>query len=223
MNQDFNTLRYSDEFRIEPVRTGIVLDWIGTGQRVLDIGCGDGCFAELIRRHDNTVSGIEHAAGAVRRARAKGITVHEADLNTDWQQGITERFDVVWAGEIIEHVFDTDRFLRNIHTVLRDNGRLVLTTPNVASLGRRLLLLVGHNPLLETTARTTDAGHIRYFTFPTLARLLNENSFAVLRHTSDVVNFDAAGRLASRTLARLVPALGRSLIVEARKLPGGPR
>jgi hypothetical protein len=88
----------------------------------------------------------------------------------------------------------------------------------LASLGRRIFLLLGINPLVELTARKHDAGHSRYFTFASLRRLLKENGFIITKFRSDYVNFDKTGKFRSSIMADLFPTLGSSLIIECKKL-----
>jgi SAM-dependent methyltransferase len=128
-----------------------------------------------------------------------------------------EHFDSVVAGEIIEHIFDTDLFLNNIYKVLKKNGTLILSTPNIASLARRIMLLLGINPLIEVTARRYDAGHIRYFTFKSLKNLLYENDFSIMHFTSDSINFDNKAFFKSKILAEIFPTFGKTLIIKAAK------
>ena len=222
IDKKFNSLRYahafsitdSDQFRLEKV-----LSFIGNNKKVLDIGCGDGFVMEKIKKQRNAVSGIEISIPSIRSARKRGFVVYDISLNDiHWSKKIKQKFDVVWVGEVIEHIFDTDSFLENVRRVLKKDGKMVLSTPNLASFGRRILHLFGINPLLETTARKQDAGHIRYFTFRNLTQLLKEHRFDVEQITSSVVNFDNSGKHFSKTLADIFPHLGNTIIVKARKM-----
>jgi len=55
-------------------------------------------------------------------------------------------FDFFFAGEIIEHLFDSRFFLKEIHRVLKINGYLILSTPNLARIDDRLKFLLGKTP-----------------------------------------------------------------------------
>jgi len=55
-------------------------------------------------------------------------------------------FDFVFAGEIIEHLFDSRFFLKEVHRVLKINGYLILSTPNLARIDDRLKFLLGKTP-----------------------------------------------------------------------------
>jgi hypothetical protein len=97
---------------------------------------------------------------------------------------------------------------------MASDGVLILTTPNLASFGKRLLLLCNRNPFIECSPLEPEAvGHLRYFIFPTLRQLVERHGFKIREFTSDVINFDGAGRLRSRLLARLFPTFGRTLMV----------
>jgi len=216
----FNSIRYAKAQSLEysgRVRVEKILDLIGSKRTVLDVGCGDGSIAKLIKANGNNVYGLENSSGAVQLAFEKGISVKEFNVEEEKWPGFGFKFDVVFAGEIIEHLFNTDKFLQNIYSVLKDDGCLVLTTPNIATLGRRIMLLLGINPLIETTARENDAGHIRYFTKASLVKLLIENGFMVTRFQSDVINFSNTGRYYTKLIPKIFPTLGRTLIFKAIK------
>lgn len=220
MNKQFNSLRYKDKFKVDKmdaIRIKIILHMIGKNKRVLDLGCGDGFIMKKIKSAPNDVEGVEISTNAIKAAREKGFKVYDIDLNTNWAHKIHGKFDVVLGGEIIEHLFDTDRFIRNIHSVLKKNGKVILTTPNIASLGRRLYLLMGKSPLIETTAHKLDAGHIRYFTHQTLKTLVEDHEFTVVRNESVVVNLDSKARFVSGRLARLFPQIGNNIVLKAIK------
>ncbi len=219
-DKQFNSKRYSKQFTVtspDIFRVNRVLEMIGQGKSVLDLGCGDGFLMKKIQAVGNSVEGIEVSTPAIRHARKQGLKVYDLSLNTPWAALIKKHYDAVFAGELIEHIYDTDMLLEEIRKVLKKNGSLIITTPNLASLGRRILLLLGKNPLIENTMRTNDAGHIRYFTKDTLIRLLHDNGFELLEYHSGVVNFDSSGKFYSLLLASLLPTLGNTLIIKAMK------
>ncbi len=199
----------------------IVLNMIGMDKIVLDIGSFDGTIAQKIEKAGNRVFSVDVALAALKNAKKKINNLVQISPNAKYPFR-DKTFDVIFLGEVLEHILDTDSILIELKRILKDDGFLIVTTPNVASLPRRLLLLFGRNPFLEFSLNPQRSvpgiGHIRYFTKATLFELLKANGFDVENFTSDVVNFskDGSGCLAS--LARVFPSLGKSLIVKCRKL-----
>lgn len=183
-------------------------------RRILDIGCYDGTFLSLIKNKSNKLYGIEASDYGFQEARRRGTIVEKFFIDDGVKFPYTDNFfDFVIAGEIIEHIYDTDFFLCEIKRILKKGGLILISTPNIASLGRRLLLLFGFNPIIEVSPNEPDSpGHIRYFTFKSLKGLLEKHNFRVIKGKSDVVNFCSNGRLKSTLIPKLLPSLGQSII-----------
>ncbi len=103
--------------------------------RVLDAGCFEGEVLDVLREKTSwQLTGLEPNALAVEKARAKGHRVHHAfieDAPMVVPEG--ERFDVIFLGQVIEHVNDPAMVVRRMTQLLRPGGLLVLSTPNLDS------------------------------------------------------------------------------------------
>ena len=101
---------------------------------LLDIGCDDGAWTIEVARAVNAaaVEGVELVADAAAAARAKGITVHEADLNRALPLA-SGSMDLVHSNQVIEHVNDVDAFVAEVFRVLRPGGWAVISTENGSS------------------------------------------------------------------------------------------
>ncbi|MDX9817008.1 MAG: class I SAM-dependent methyltransferase [Smithellaceae bacterium] len=194
-----------------------VLPLMGAPERVLDVGCLDGTIGELFLSQGSEVYGLDASRPAIEKAASRGIKAKLGNVEEDFPFE-NEFFDAVFAGEIIEHVFDVDKMLSEMHRVLKPDGFAIVTTPNLAALGRRLMLLLNRNPHIEISFKGNAAGHIRYFVKSELLRILRVHGFRVECFCSDVVNFNSSGSLRSVALARMFPTLGRALIVKAIKV-----
>src|SRR5215472_9284415 len=98
--------------------------------RVLDVGCGEGRFAAELAQAGMTVVGVDVAEEPVRRARARHpcLDLRIVPAEDRWPL-VDASFDVVWAGETIEHVADTGGWLSEVRRVLRPGERLQMSTP----------------------------------------------------------------------------------------------
>jgi SAM-dependent methyltransferase len=105
------------------------------GARLLDVGCGSGQFLVLMRDLGWEVAGIDPDPVAVRIARESfGL---DATLGTLEQTRFSDgSFDVITMNHVIEHVLDPIGAFKECHRLLKHDGRLVVATPNVQSLGR---------------------------------------------------------------------------------------
>jgi 2-polyprenyl-3-methyl-5-hydroxy-6-metoxy-1,4-benzoquinol methylase len=143
--------------------------------RVLDVGCGDGRLTAAIAQAGFAVVGIDVAEEPLRRARElhAGIDVRLAPVDRGWALEDAS-FDVVWAGETIEHVSDTAGWLSELRRVLRSGGSLLLSTPAHERLELLALALSGKRFERHFDPR---ADHVRFYTRRTLARLLADFGF----------------------------------------------
>jgi 2-polyprenyl-3-methyl-5-hydroxy-6-metoxy-1,4-benzoquinol methylase len=103
---------------------------------LLDVGCGHGVFLSVMAKRGWTVTGVDFDPAAVEAARTEhGLDVHVGTVDTMVDRGMS--FDVVTASHVVEHVPDPVSFLAQCRRLLRPGGRVVLKTPNAASLGAR--------------------------------------------------------------------------------------
>lgn len=221
MDNNFNEKVYSKDMptnEVDKIRLDFILKNIpDENLNVLDIGCWDGSYAIRYKKNTNIVYGIESSETAAKKAKSKGIIVaHGNFMEKDFFENL--QFDVIVAGEIIEHTFDTDLFLQKIRKMLGPSGKLIITTPNVASLPRRFLLLVGINPILENRVIIGESvGHIRYFTFDNMHKILIDNKFEILKSESDVINFNNKGTLYNAWIPRIYKKFGKTILICAIK------
>jgi methionine biosynthesis protein MetW len=116
--------------------------------RLLDCGCGDGEFTSRLARRARVSEcyGIECVDGRIEKAADRGIIVTKADLNKPlpYKDGF---FDIVHANQVIEHLTNTDHFLREMKRVLRPSGYAILSTNNLASWHNVFSLALGMQPM----------------------------------------------------------------------------
>jgi len=150
------------------------------GTRLLDVGCGEAAFASALAAGGASVTGIDVAQEPLRRAAERDpsldLRLVEAE-GAPWPLADAE-FDVVWAGEVIEHVADTAGWMSEVRRVLRSGGTLLLSTPDHGALTR---LVLGLSPRAFDRRFDPRSDHLRFYTRRTLATLLADLRFEDVR------------------------------------------
>ena len=116
----------------------------GAGRRVLDLGCGNGYLAAILAERGYDVTGVEHPEG-VGGAFPSSVRLVTADL----EQGLPHldsRFDLVVCADVLEHLRDPLRLLREVGAVLAPGARVIASLPNSGNLYFRLNVLFGRFP-----------------------------------------------------------------------------
>jgi SAM-dependent methyltransferase len=135
----------------------------GPGRRVLDVGCRYGALTRAYL-DGNEVVGVDVDRQALAQAARLGIETHWADADAPLPFG-DESFDVVVAGELLEHIRDPAGLVAEARRVLRPGGRLVASVPNGFRLKHRLRFLAGREP-------EEDPTHLHLFSAAAVRRLL---------------------------------------------------
>ena len=156
-------------------RRAFLLKSLTPGRRALDVGCGEGAFAAELAAAGAEVVGVDVAEEPLRRARARhpGLDLRLLAAETGWELPDSS-FDLVWAGEVIEHVADTTGWLSELRRVLRSGGSLVLSTPSV---GWRELLAAALSGRAFAERFDPRADHLRFYSAATLRGLLEDFGF----------------------------------------------
>ncbi len=226
----FNSIKDHDYFlnKDHKLRAKIVIELIndmidkktGSPQKLLSIACSSGIIEEEIKnRLGIVVFGIDVAEKSLEIARRRGIITKHGDVSNPLPFK-DDCFDFVFAGEIIEHIFDTNLFLKEIYRVLKPNGYLILTTPNLARFDDRLKFLLGKTPRQIAPLHPYLYLHIRPFTYELLKNVLyfcNFKNIVLRTNTIGLKFFNRELKLYSKLITRLFPSFGLTLIVRAKK------
>jgi len=210
------------------------------GGDVLEVGAGDGLVCRSL-----AAAGVDFAsytATEYSEARLDGLRrslddprVRVARLDVEAPgDAHAGRYDAVILLALVEHLVDPLRALQNVRAMLRPGGIAFIDTPNVAKYTRRAKLLFGRFPStasrdegLRTYAGDPvdlhDEGHLHYFTYRSLSRLLVERcGFRRVVPAPYVTAPFLLGRRADALLARWRPQLFAELCVVA-EVPGESR
>lgn len=133
--------------KLNPCRIAYVRDQIRThglgqaggrqalkGVSVLDVGCGGGLLTEPLARLGADVTGLDASGAAINEARRhaglSGLDINYREGSVEDLARGAQRYDVVTALEIVEHVADLDVFLQACARLLKPKGLLILSTLN---------------------------------------------------------------------------------------------
>jgi 2-polyprenyl-3-methyl-5-hydroxy-6-metoxy-1,4-benzoquinol methylase len=146
--------RYAEHNRVErgagfvfagPKRIELFRRYVGgPGRRVLDLGCRDGSLSRAYA-DGNEIVGVDADREALAAAAQLGIETRWADLDEPLDFADAS-FDVVVAGELLEHLRDPHRVVDDVRRVLRPAGTFVASVPNAYRLKNRLRFLLGRGP-----------------------------------------------------------------------------
>jgi len=169
----------------------------GPGLTLLDLGCGIGELGRRIRAQCVYLAGIDADPAAAREAAGLFDRVVAEPLPGALASFASERFGVVVAGDVLEHVADPGAVLDGVASLLSPGGLLLVSLPNIANVTVRISLLAGR---FDYAPRgILDASHLRFFTKSTGRALLESHGFRVAGTTATAMPAELA-----------LPALGKA-------------
>jgi SAM-dependent methyltransferase len=199
----------------DPERAALLGKWLQSlslVSRSLDIGCASGGFSALLpgkvekwgldfERHPNL---------------PENFKFHACDFSQSWSVP-QNSFDVVLAGEVIEHVLDTDFFLQQCFDVLHQGGYLLLTTPNLSSFAN-LRYWLQTDQFMWVDSGANQLGHVRYLAPKRMESALKNAGFdnIVMKSVAGLESLDFFPPL-RRLTQQFFPLRGNRLCVMARK------
>ena len=204
--------------------------------RTLDLGCGEGVLLGSL------------SARLPAGSHLVGLDVVPPPEGAPWRGVVgdiwgglpfaDDSFDVVVAGEVLEHVPHPDLLLSEVRRLLTPTGWLVLSTPNIVGWANRVLVPLGIQPLFTETSSEVHLGrrwaalgqgnqvqgHLKVFSHRALAEILERTGFTVLRTRGMPGEFPSPVDRVDRLCARF-PSIASDLLVVARpaaRVPDSP-
>lgn len=162
----------------------------GRGDRVLDIGCGNGHLLYQFKDNFKQIIGLEYSPHRLQQA---SINLQELNFlgiqgSAENMKGIdSESMDRIISADTIEHVPDVYMAATEMFRALKPGGYLVINTPNIAFIKKRMLLLLGRFPSTSQPNEGIgsdilfDGGHLHYFTYRSLRIILEKAGFRMAK------------------------------------------
>jgi len=176
---------------------------------ILDIGCGAGDNADILREMGRVVDGItisedeREAAGKIMR----NVYVHNVENGLPPE--INNKYDAIILSHVLEHICYPQKLLKDIRSILNPGGVLIIALPNLMHFRSRWKLMRGNFEYQEYGI--WDYTHFRWYTYRSGKKLLEENGYTV--SSSDV-----SGEIPFEPkLKKVIPGSARRGIYKALK------
>jgi len=200
--------------------------------KLLDIGCSDGKFTIEFSKKVGAkkVYGLEIDKYLIREARSKGIICKKSDANKKLPFR-DNFFDVIICNQVVEHLYDPDNLFQEINRILKMNGYLYISTPNLCSLHGRIFVLLGWQPTAispstrfifgnplrgETSGFCKYNRHLTCFTPASFKEMTEFYGFKIIKYSGSVIY--PFGSKISDSISRFFPSLSVYQIIKARKI-----
>jgi methionine biosynthesis protein MetW len=170
-------------YKINRVRREAILSFIGSkeNQLVLDIGCGNGELGKIIKEEKKTiVHGADISDQAIIEAQ-KGLDLaFKANIeNNDWIEEIKDnRYDKIIISEVLEHLFQPEKLLKDIKKISHKDTEIIITVPNILFWKNRLKLFFGKFKYVNSGIM--DKGHVHFFSWKSLNKLLSSSGYKTI-------------------------------------------
>ena len=179
MPQTWNPKTYEQNAAFVPELGAGVLEWLAArpGERILDLGCGDGQLTERIAAGGASVSAIDASPQMVAAARARGVAAQEGSAES--LPYADHSFDAVFSNAVLHWIHDQDEMMRQVHRVLRSGGHFVAEMGghgNIAAIRVAFAAVIARHGFADHG----DRGNY-YPTAETYTRRLQQHGFTVTR------------------------------------------
>jgi 2-polyprenyl-3-methyl-5-hydroxy-6-metoxy-1,4-benzoquinol methylase len=148
------------------------------GSIILDVGCGSGSLAKILSAEGHKMDGITISAEEYAIAQEYLNNLYLYDLEKGLPVNMQHlQYDYVICSHVLEHIVYPEKLLRDIYSVLKPGGFLIVALPNIMHYKSRLKLLAGKFDYQE--AGIWDNTHVKWYTFVSAKKLLIEYGFLI--------------------------------------------
>jgi 2-polyprenyl-3-methyl-5-hydroxy-6-metoxy-1,4-benzoquinol methylase len=183
--------------------------------KVLDVGCGTGEISLKISESGHNTIGLDFSKIALDVAKYQGVDCFWCDLD----EGISQPsnfFDIVWAGDVVEHVFDPLGLISEVERVLNPDGLFLFSIPYDLHIANRIRSIFGISYQEPIYKALRQCKHHTFFTDSLAEYMLAENNFKVLDKVY-INRIPKTNKLFS-TRFKYSRIIGHSIVYAAKKI-----
>ncbi len=204
-----------------------VYQLIPDGASILDMGCHTGQFGAVLKKKACRVTGVEIDVEAAERAKRvlDRVAVGDVENAATFQKLDGQQYDVILFLDVLEHCRHPAGVLNAARKVLKPDGFVVASIPNIANWSVRINLLFGKFDYEPTGLM--DETHLRFYTIRTVANLFSAAGYAIdlMDHRYSVPVFrlrKTFGRVLANTLGHFFPGLfSYQMVIKAHPVGTG--
>jgi 2-polyprenyl-3-methyl-5-hydroxy-6-metoxy-1,4-benzoquinol methylase len=149
-------------------------------KRILEVGCGDGIFAESVKNKFNAeVWGVELSEDAAKKAEKVIDKVFTGDIIELVNTLPANYFDCIVINDVLEHILDPFKLLSKIKSLIKNNGYIVSSIPNVRYIGNLEELLLKKDWQYKDDG-ILDITHFRFFTKKSIERMFTNAGYKIV-------------------------------------------
>ncbi|MCP1764434.1 class I SAM-dependent methyltransferase [Bradyrhizobium japonicum] len=165
--------------------------------KVLDVGCGPGYLAKLMREAGfPEVHGVDWG-GPSSLIPNSVSSYQQVDLNEQrLEEVVASKFDLIVCSDTLEHLERPAKVIRSMRELLTDTGSLYVTVPNCTNIFQRVSWLLTGNSYRYRTERPGEFGHISLFPSSVMQSLINRAGLKQVRKGKGYIA--AAGFITSK-------------------------
>jgi len=174
--QYYDTMDF--KYGVSKSRRKKILSLLGdpSNKKVLDVGCAGGYLGEEIKKMGaKEVVGIDLSERAIAEAKKRIDGAFAIDIQNTAVPFEDGHFDVIIFSEVIEHLIFPEKALQELKRVLRADGAIIITTPNLLVFSNRMRMLFGVFEYKDFTF--FERGHIHFFTVDSLKKAIAQEGF----------------------------------------------
>lgn len=161
-------------YGISPKRKERIFELLGdtVNKKILDIGCNEGYLGAAIKMSDNEVVGVDINEQSIVKAKEVLDDAHVVNVLEEKIPYPDKYFDVIIMTEVIEHFLLPEDVMKEARRLLKDDGFIIITTPNFLFFANRKKILFGDFEYTESGF--LDRGHVHFFQINSFEKMLKQ-------------------------------------------------